>query len=80
MPSRSWRPGERTCRGRGELLPHRRDAQGRRDGGVFLGSVPDKPTRDAALKKMQESMPEPPDMPFDGKRMIYGGFEPIVNG
>jgi uncharacterized protein YbaA (DUF1428 family) len=40
---------------------------------------PDKATRDAAYKKMME-----PDgggmleMPFDGKRMIYGGFEPIL--
>ena len=41
---------------------------------------PDKATRDAAMKKMEsnaEMMAEP--MPFDGKRMIYGGFEPIVN-
>jgi uncharacterized protein YbaA (DUF1428 family) len=41
---------------------------------------PDKATRDAAMKKMESNeamMAEP--MPFDGKRMIYGGFEPIVN-
>ena len=41
---------------------------------------PDKATRDAAMKKMDsnaEMMAEP--MPFDGKRMIFGGFEPIVN-
>lgn len=41
---------------------------------------PDKETRDAAMKKMEsnaEMMAEP--MPFDGTRMIYGGFEPMVD-
>ena len=43
---------------------------------------PDKATYDAANKKMMEDprmkkMME--DMPFDGKRMIYGGFESIVD-
>jgi uncharacterized protein YbaA (DUF1428 family) len=41
---------------------------------------PDKATRDAAMEQMQsnqEMMNEP--MPFDGKRMIFGGFEPIVD-
>jgi uncharacterized protein YbaA (DUF1428 family) len=40
---------------------------------------PDKATRDAAFKRMEANeamMAEP--MPFDGKRMIFGGFEPIV--
>lgn len=40
---------------------------------------PDKATREAAWKKMQETMPMPAEMPFDGKRMIYGGFEPLVD-
>ena len=46
---------------------------------------PDKDTRDAAMKTMMseefndERMdPEKNPMPFDGKRLIYGGFEPIV--
>ncbi len=39
---------------------------------------PDKATRDAAYKKMMSDGAEMPDMPFDGKRMIYGGFEPIL--
>ena len=46
---------------------------------------PDKATRDAAMGKMEELMktdprmnPESNPMPFDGKRMIYGGFQPIV--
>ncbi len=40
---------------------------------------PDKATRDAALEKTSNDprmMAEP--MPFDGKRMIFGGFTPVV--
>jgi uncharacterized protein YbaA (DUF1428 family) len=43
---------------------------------------PDKATYDAANKKMMEDprMKEMmQNMPFDGKRMIYGGFESIVD-
>ena len=34
---------------------------------------------DQAMEKMtaDERMAEPPNNPFDGKRMIYGGFEPL---
>jgi uncharacterized protein YbaA (DUF1428 family) len=42
---------------------------------------PDKATRDAANERMRtdERMKEfGANMPFDAKRMIYGGFEPIV--
>ena len=50
---------------------------------------PDKATRDAAMAKMTEWMehpergdprmdPEKNPMPFDGKRLIFGGFAPIV--
>ena len=40
---------------------------------------PDKATRDAGWAKMMEdeSM-QPNDMPFDGKRMFWGGFKPVV--
>jgi uncharacterized protein YbaA (DUF1428 family) len=40
---------------------------------------PDKATRDQAHEKMMADprMHELGDMPFDGKRMIYGGFAPI---
>lgn len=51
---------------------------------------PDKETRDAAMKKMTDWMENPenadprmnPDknpMPFDGKRLIFGGFAPLVD-
>lgn len=46
---------------------------------------PDKATRDAAMARMMSGdftddrmNPEKNPMPFDGKRMIFGGFEPVV--
>ncbi|NRB35539.1 MAG: DUF1428 domain-containing protein, partial [Rhodobacteraceae bacterium] len=42
---------------------------------------PDKPTRETALAKMMSylAMAEAMgDMPFDGKRMIFGGFDPML--
>ncbi len=41
---------------------------------------PDRATCDAAAEKMMNDpeMKMPEDMPFDGKRMVYGGFEPVV--
>jgi uncharacterized protein YbaA (DUF1428 family) len=50
---------------------------------------PDKATRDAAMAKLTEMMenpekadprmdPEKNPMPFDGKRLIFGGFSPVV--
>ena len=41
---------------------------------------PDKATRDAAWKTIMENEPAPSDpMPFNGQRMFWGGFEPIVD-
>jgi uncharacterized protein YbaA (DUF1428 family) len=41
---------------------------------------PDKATRDAANKKMSEDPTMANmQMPFDGKRMFWGGFEQILN-
>jgi len=42
---------------------------------------PSKAVRDEGMKKVMadERMKTPEDMPFDGKRMIYGGFAPIVD-
>lgn len=46
---------------------------------------PDKATRDAVFAQMEEMMktderfdPKKNIPPFDGKRMIFGGFEPVV--
>nr|WP_306310660.1 DUF1428 domain-containing protein [Sphingomonas sp. BT-65] len=42
---------------------------------------PDKATRDAANQKLQDENAAEmmKDMPFDGSRMIFAGFEPIVD-
>ena len=43
---------------------------------------PDKKTRDAGWQSVMEDPRMQPDkapMPFDGKRMIYGGFDEILN-
>ena len=42
---------------------------------------PDRATCDAAAKAMEASMEgkEFPEMPFDGKRMMWGGFEVVFD-
>ena len=43
---------------------------------------PSRAVRDEGWKKVMEDermKPEDGEMPFDGKRMIYGGFEPILD-
>ena len=41
---------------------------------------PSKEVRDAAREKMMAGSADAgPHMPFDGKRMIYGGFAPILD-
>ncbi|MEQ1648899.1 MAG: DUF1428 domain-containing protein [Hyphomicrobiaceae bacterium] len=42
---------------------------------------PSKDVRDAGMKKVMEDPAMKPDgaMPFDGKRLIYGGFSPILD-
>ena len=71
----------------GKVTDFRRAVQATEDEAVVFSWVewPDKPTRDAAMGKMEELMktdprmnPEKNPMPFDGKRMIYGGFSPVV--
>jgi len=41
---------------------------------------PSREVCDAAAEKMMNDpdMKMPDDMPFDGKRMVYGGFEPVL--
>ena len=70
----------------GKLTDFRRAVQATAEETVVFSWVewPDKATRDAGMKKMMEdprmdpSNPANPPMPFDGKRMIFGGFEPVV--
>jgi uncharacterized protein YbaA (DUF1428 family) len=41
---------------------------------------PSKTTRDSGMKKMMEDpRMQNMKMPFDGQRMIYGGFQPILD-
>lgn len=43
---------------------------------------PSKQVRDEGMKKAMEDprmQPSPSTMPFDGQRMIYGGFEVLVS-
>ena len=70
----------------GKVTDFRRAVQATAEETVAFSWVewPDKATRDAAMKKMVEdprmdpSTPGNPPMPFDGKRMIFGGFEQVV--
>ena len=40
---------------------------------------PDKETADTAMAEMMSGGPPMAEMPFDGQRMIFGGFEKILN-
>ncbi len=71
----------------GELTDFRRAVQAKEDETVVFSWIewPDKATRDTAMRRMDELMktddrfdPEKNPMPFDGKRMIFGGFAPVV--
>lgn len=39
---------------------------------------PSKQARDKGIQAAMEEMGQPDDMPFDGQRMIFGGFEAIL--
>ena len=47
----------------------------------LIGEWPDKATRDEGMKRVMDDPRMGPDnpMPFDGKRMIFGGFAPVVD-
>ncbi|HNP36062.1 MAG TPA: DUF1428 domain-containing protein [Woeseiaceae bacterium] len=71
----------------GTLTDFHRAVQAKDDETVVFSWIewPDKATRDAAMGQMEHLMntddrfdPEKNPMPFDAKRMIYGGFAPVV--
>ena len=69
----------------GKLTDFRKAVQAKDDETVVFSWVewPDKATRDAGMKKMMDGSdprmdPEKNPMPFDDKRMIFGGFVPVV--
>lgn len=67
----------------GELTSFPRAVQAKEDEVIVFSWIvyEDKAARDAAMKKVMED-PRLADymtnMPFDGKRMIFGGFEPFI--
>ena len=71
----------------GQLTDFRRAVQATDDEAVVFSWIewPDKATREAGMGRMEELMktdprigPEKNPMPFDAKRMIFGGFAPVV--
>ncbi len=73
----------------GERTDFRRAVQATADETVVFSWIewPDRKTRDAAMARFSELMssdprfdPEKNPMPFDGARMIFGGFAPVYEG
>ncbi|MBO6782467.1 MAG: DUF1428 domain-containing protein [Alphaproteobacteria bacterium] len=71
----------------GQTTDFRRAVKAEDDETVVFSWIewPDKATRDAAMGRMDELMKtddrfnqQTNPMPFDGMRMIYGGFAPVV--
>jgi len=66
----------------GKLTDFRRAVQAKEDEDVVFSWIeyPSKEVRNEANRKIMSDprMEAMKDMPFDGKRMIYGGFLPIV--
>lgn len=67
----------------GKVTDFRRSVQAKPDEAVLFSWIewPDKATADSSWEKMQSDpeMERFSDMPFDGMRMIWGGFETIVD-
>jgi uncharacterized protein YbaA (DUF1428 family) len=69
----------------GKQTDFRRAVDAKEDEDVVFSWIewPDKETRDEVMEKMKDISdprldPKKNPMPFDGMRMIYGGFEPVV--
>jgi len=67
----------------GKVTDFRRAVQAKEDETVVFSWVewPDKATRDAGMEKFMKDprMEAAADCPFDGKRMIFGGFKAVVS-
>jgi uncharacterized protein YbaA (DUF1428 family) len=68
---------------RGEVTDFYRAVKAEDNEGVVFSFIewPDKATRDTAWKAIMadESLRPQGEMPFDGKRMFWGGFEKILD-
>jgi uncharacterized protein YbaA (DUF1428 family) len=67
----------------GEVTSFPRAVQAKDDEVVVFSwaTYPDRASRDDIMKKVMEDPRmkyDPAKMPFDGKRMIFGGFEPFI--
>ncbi len=66
----------------GKVTDFRRAVKAKPDEKVVFSFMewPSREVCDAAQQKMMndDSMKMPDDMPFDGKRMVFGGFTPVV--
>ena len=71
----------------GKVTDFRKSVQAKEDESIVFSWIewPDKKTRDAAMETMMSDDfnderldPEKNPMPFDGSRLIYGGFEPVI--
>lgn len=66
----------------GKVTDYKRAVKAEDGEGIVYSYVewPDKDTRDAAwAKMMSDTSMQNQEMPFDGKRMFWGGFRPIVD-
>lgn len=67
----------------GKVTDFYRAVQADEDENVVLSFIlwPDKATRDSAWEEIMGDPEMQPsgEMPFDGKRMFWGGFKPFVN-
>lgn len=76
----------------GKSTDFRKAVQATEDENIVFSWIewPDKATRDAGMAKLEAMMEDPDEadprmdpvknpMPFDGKRMIFGGFAPVVS-
>lgn len=71
----------------GEVTDFRKAVKATSDESIVFSWIewPDKATRDAAMEKLMSPDfndprmdPEKNPMPFDGKRLIFGSFAPVV--
>jgi len=67
----------------GKQTDFQRAVQAKDDETIVFSWVewPDKATRDAGMKKVMDDprmQPNKVSMPFDGARMIFGGFSPVL--
>ena len=78
----SWNAGGDDVKD-GKVTDFRRAVQANDDEAVVFSWIewPDKATRDGAMARVMSDPrlnPQTNPAPFDGKRLIYGGFSPVV--